>query len=230
MKKIGFIGAYDKTDILIYLAKILTALGSRVLVVDSTVIQKAKYIVPVINPTRTYITQFENFDVAVGFQGYEDMSDYLGIDNIQDNYDIALLDIDIGKNFDGFEIYNSDKLYFVTSFDLYSLKRGVEALSGLNENVHIKKIIFSKAATTEENDYLNFLSADCNVTWDNDIIYFPLDRGDASEMIENQITSKIKFKNFSDDFMQAFNRLVGEITQADYNELRKIYKVLEKNT
>ena len=30
MKKIGFIGAYDKTDLILYVAKILTVLGKKV--------------------------------------------------------------------------------------------------------------------------------------------------------------------------------------------------------
>ena len=56
MKKIAFIGAYDKTDLLLYIAKIFQTVGKRMLVVDSTILQKAKYIVPVINPTKTYVT------------------------------------------------------------------------------------------------------------------------------------------------------------------------------
>ena len=65
MKKIGFIGAFDKTDVLIQVAKILTVVGIKTVVIDSKTNQKAKYVVPVINPTRTYITEVENFDVAV---------------------------------------------------------------------------------------------------------------------------------------------------------------------
>ena len=34
MKKIGFIGAYDKTDMLLYIAKILTTMKNKVLLVD----------------------------------------------------------------------------------------------------------------------------------------------------------------------------------------------------
>ena len=48
MKKIGFIGAYDKIDLIIYIAKILTTLGKKVLVVDATINQKARYVVTVI--------------------------------------------------------------------------------------------------------------------------------------------------------------------------------------
>ena len=67
MKKIGFIGAYDKTDLIIYIAKILTTLDKKVLIVDSTLAQKARYVVPVINPTAMYITEYEEIDIAVGF-------------------------------------------------------------------------------------------------------------------------------------------------------------------
>ena len=51
MKKVGFIGAYDKTDLIIYVAKILTALNKSVLIVDATTTQKSRYVVPAINPT-----------------------------------------------------------------------------------------------------------------------------------------------------------------------------------
>ena len=56
MKKIGFIGAYDKTDLLLNIAKILTTMNNRTLIIDSTINQKAKYVVPAIDPTISYIT------------------------------------------------------------------------------------------------------------------------------------------------------------------------------
>ena len=58
MKKIGFVGAFDKTDLIVQAAKILTVLGNRVLVLDTTITQKVKYIIPVINPTVSYVTEF----------------------------------------------------------------------------------------------------------------------------------------------------------------------------
>ena len=79
MKKIGFIGMYDKTDLLLNIAKILTTMKKKVIVVDSTIMQKAKYVVPVINPTVTYITDFEDIDVAIGFKNEKEIKDYLGL-------------------------------------------------------------------------------------------------------------------------------------------------------
>ena len=78
MKKIGFIGAYDKTDLMLYVAKILATLKKKVLIVDNTITQKSRYIVPTMNPVVKYITDFEDIDIAVGFTDEEDIKKYLG--------------------------------------------------------------------------------------------------------------------------------------------------------
>ena len=54
MKRVGFIGAYNKTDMIIYIAKMLSIADKKVLIIDATTEQKAKYIVPTINPTFCY--------------------------------------------------------------------------------------------------------------------------------------------------------------------------------
>ena len=95
MKRIGFIGAYDKTDVILSIAKVLTLAGKKVLVMDNTITQKCKYVVPVINPTKSYITEFENIDVAVGFESLENLRQYLGLqENESMEYDIMLVDTD----------------------------------------------------------------------------------------------------------------------------------------
>ena len=75
MDKIGFVGAYDKTDVILYIAKIISLIGKKVLVIDSTINQKAKYVVPVINPTKSYITNFEGMDIAVGFNNLQQIQE-----------------------------------------------------------------------------------------------------------------------------------------------------------
>ena len=77
MRKISFIGSYDKIDLILYIAKILVATDKKVLVIDSTINQKAKYIVPVIKPTKAYVTDFEDIDVAVGFSNFDEIKEYL---------------------------------------------------------------------------------------------------------------------------------------------------------
>ena len=195
MQKIGFIGAYDKIDLMLYVAKILTVLGKRILIVDCTQKQKAKYVVPAITPTANYVTEFENIDVAIGFSSFEHLRQYLGIDDLNQSYDIVFVDTDSYDMFKRFELENSDINYFVTSFDVYDLKKGLEVLSELEEQIKVTKILFSKNMLPEEEQYLDFLSKDCNISWNEYKIYFTITMEDFSAIIENQRVEKIKFKN-----------------------------------
>lgn len=83
MKKIGFIGAYDKTDLILYVAKAAVEVGKKVLFIDATVLQKARYIVPCIAPSKYYITEYEKIDVAVGFNNLEEIEKYLSVDKLR---------------------------------------------------------------------------------------------------------------------------------------------------
>ena len=231
MRKIGFIGCYDKTDLIIYVAKILVAMGKRVIVIDSTINQKAKYVVPVIKPSTSYVTEFEGIDVAVGFQNFDEVKKYLGMPgDFQLNYDIALIDADSYEAIQNYEVLQSEKLYFVTSFDSFSLKKGLEILSGLTEVVKMTKVLYSQNATKEEDDYLNYLSLGYKIEWDEERVYFPFEFGDQSVIAENQRVSKIKFKKLSTQYKEALMYISEQlIEKTSYAELKKIFKQLEKD-
>ena len=231
MKTIGFIGCYDKTDFMMCVAKILTMLGKRVLVIDNTLIQKARYIVPVINPTKAYVTEFEGFDVSVGFEDYYSLKQYLAIqEGKEPEYDIALIDIDNIDSFEKFKITSCEKNYFVTSFDLCSLKKGLELLSRVKDPVRLTKILFSKNILKEDDDYLNFLSLGMKIVWNNDYrIYLPIDNGDQSAIIENQRIYKIGIKRLSSQYKDSLSYIVEDIaSDVAPQEIKKIFKIIEK--
>ena len=230
MRRISFIGCYDKIDLILYIAKILVATDKKVLVIDSTINQKAKYIVPVIKPTKAYVTDFEGIDVAVGFSNFNEIKEYLGMPiHAELPYDIALIDIDSYESIINFGIDNSDKNYFVTGFDLYTLKRGLEILSGITEILNLTKVCFSKTATKEDDDYLNYLALGYKIQWSDEIIYFPFEVGDQSVIAENQRVAKIKFKKLSAQYKEALIFIVEQILDQDeYAKMKRIFKQLEK--
>ena len=225
MDKIGFVGAYDKTDVILYIAKIISLIGKKVLVIDSTINQKAKYVVPVINPTKSYITNFEGMDIAVGFNNLQQIQEYLGTEDKKIDYDIILIDIDSTESIEIYDMKESNKNYFVTSFDLYSLKKGIEIIDGLNETIQLKKVLFSKYATEEEDDYLNFLSLGHKVIWESERIYFPLELGDQSTIIENQMLSKIKIRKLTNQYKKSLLYMAEEIVKPEERgKIRKLEK------
>lgn len=199
MDKVGFIGVYDKIDLIMNVSKILTFLGKKIIVIDATVNQKAKYIVPHITPTQKYITTFENIDVAIGFNDINEIKEYIG-ENGNLPYDIALIDIDRNETIKKFDIKNSKKNFFVTAFDTYSIKKGMEIFYGIEETMELTKILFSRDILKEDDDYLNFISNSYKVIWNEYRIYFPLENGDLSTIMENQRQEKIIFRKLSTQY------------------------------
>ena len=221
MKKIGFIGAYDKTDLILYTAKVIAELNKKVLVIDATVLQKARYIVPCIAPSKCYITEYEKIDVAVGFNSFDEIKRYLGVEELQ--YDIVLIDVDENNVFHNFEMVTARKNYFVTAFDSYSLKKGLEVIGKMKDKILMKKILFAQEMLKEEDDYLNFLSFYYSIRWEEQKIFFPYESGDNSAIIENQRTARIRFRNLSDSYKEGLLSIARDILPDEKNsEIRKI--------
>ena len=227
MKKIGFIGAYDKIDMILNIAKILTSMKIKVLVIDSTINQKAKYVVPAINPTISYITSFDEIDVAIGFKNIEEIKKYIGNEKLL--YDVILIDSDTTESAEEFELETSDINYFVTSFDIYSLKRGIEVLNSLNKQMNLTKILFAREILKEDDDYLNYLSLGTKIDWNEERIYFPIENGDLSVIAENQRVQRIKFKRLSVEYKDSLGFIVQQILKqnSDLN-IRRVIKMIER--
>ena len=230
MKTISFIGAYDKTDLLLYLAKIFTTMGKKVLIIDTTILQKAKYIVPVISPAKAYVTSYEDIDIAVGLYNYSSIKSYLGLpEHAVLTYDYIFIDVDSIEEMRNFNISETNKKYFVTGFDSYSLKRGLEILAGMGETLELKKL-FSKNISYEEEEYFNYLALGTKVKWDDETIYFPLEQGDQGVIIENQMVQKIKFKKLTELYKESLLYIANELVEdkADVMNLKRAFKQLEK--
>lgn len=223
MKKIGFIGAFEKTDLIVYIAKILTEIGKRVLIIDATVLQKARYIVPSVAQTKTYVTTYEEIDVAVGFREPIQLNEYFG--NLENSYDFILIDIDSLEMFKRFNMQNASKLYFVTAFDSFSLKRGLGIIGHIDQNIQMTKILFERDIRDEYEEYLNLLSNSYSVEWRDESIYFPYDQGDLTAIIENQISAKINLKNLSEHYRESLQILVQDLEpDIRFSDLKKIIK------
>ena len=230
MKKVGFIGGYDKTDLILYIAKIMTVLEKKVLIVDTTITQKSRYIVPAIAPTLKYITTFEDIDIACGFTSLDDLKHYIGIPEEQElDYDIVLVDTDNFESFESYGLESADNNYFVTAFDNYSLKKGLEVLSGVAQPIHLTKVLFSVDVSQEDDDYLNYLALGYKIDWNDYKVYFPIDIEDMEAINDNQRASKIRFKGLTIPYKDSLTYIANEIL-ADINEakVRKAVKFIER--
>lgn len=229
MKRYVFIGAYDKTDMLIYVAKILTMMGKKVMLIDTTLLKKSRYIVPTMVQEKQYITTFEDIDIAIGFESFDAIREYQEkITGKALDYDIVLLDIDRAIAYQKFGVQREDRHFFVTSFDVYNLKRGVQVLAYIHKDVKVTKIYYTKSMLAEEDDYLNYLAKDYKINWDKkNIMFFPFETADLNAIFANQRTGRISFKGLSSVYIDSILFLVEDISGEGNSKVKKAYKMID---
>ena len=231
MKRVAFIGGTDKTSMLLYIAKVLTIMGHKVLIMDTTVCQKARYIVPTMQASKRYITTFENIDIAIGFETFYQIKAYnhLGKEEKLD-YDFILVDIDSFRGYYYAHIKPTDVHFYVTSLDLYSIRRGLQVFRRLKENIKMTRVVFSKDMDNRELDYIEKLSKNYPVSYTNESIFFPFTTEDLTAIYESQIAGRIQTRGLSKTYIDAINYLVERTLGDELNkgQVKKAIKVLEK--
>lgn len=228
MKKIAFIGGYDKADIIIYISKILSMLNKKILVIDTTLLQKTKYIVPTMTPTARYVTTYDGIDIAIGFSNNKELCDYLGVTNF-DYYDYVIFDIDNPIYYDGFEIKPEDEHCFLTTFDVYSVQKGLDVLRNIKQPTTILKALITRDPESEESEYLDFTTFNLKIKWKENIVFLPFDTEDLYEIYQNQRYSRVKFTGLSMEYMDSLSFLLENISGCSRGEVRKAIKLIERD-
>ena len=121
------------------------------------------------------------------------------------------MDTDTFEGLSTFGLQSANKVYFVTAFDSYSLRKGIEILSQLGVPTRITRVFFSKDMLKEEEDYFDYLSLGIKAIWNEEKIFFPLENGDFTSIMENQRISQIKFRNLSNEYRKNIKFLVNDI-------------------
>lgn len=229
MKRIGFIGGADKTNLIIYIAKVLDDLGKKVIVADTTLMQKYKYIVPALDPTKSYITDYENVDYAIGFKSLNEIGEYLSIKDINAEgswpYDYMIIDIDSESAIEDFGIENNIDNYFVTTFDIYSLRKGVKILKNIPTTMTMSKILINYNIKREDEEYLLYLTADTKVVWNDFSIYIPILDENEQLMEENQRVYRARLKKLIPEYQEGIIYIVQNIVKdQSTNKIRKMIK------
>lgn len=227
MKKIAFIGGYDKADMIIYIAKILSLMNKRILIIDTTLMQKTKYIVPTMTPTLKYVTTYDEIDIAIGFKDMPDLQAYLGIPNFEE-YDYILYDIDNPEYYISFGLQPTDEHCLLTTFDIYSVTKGLEVLRSIKQPTEVLKALVTRDPASEESEYLDFVTFNLKITWKENIVYIPFDTEDLYEIYQNQRYSRVKFTGLSMDYMDSLSFLIENLTGCSRGEIRKAVKLIER--
>lgn len=223
MEQIGFIGVYDKKDLLLNIAKVISKLNKRVLVVDATTMQRLRYIVPRISNVPTYVSEYDGVDVAIGFMNLNGIANYLG-KNI--DYEYILIDTDNPQTFNSFILQNSKINFFVTSYDEFELQRGLEIILATRTQLQLTKLIISSDLNNKHEEYLNHLFENFPVAWNQLKVEFTDLDVDRRMTLINQLIKQIKLRGYSSTYKDSLEYLTSLILEGviEQSAIRKIIR------
>ena len=224
MEQIGFIGVNDKKDLLLNVAKIITKLNKSVLLVDSTIMQRLRYIVPRVSSTPTYVSEYDGIYVAVGFMNLMQICNYLGTPNL--NYDYVVIDSDNPQTFNTFMIPNSKKVFYCTSYDEFELQKSMEILATLRGEINMTKMIFSSDINNKHDEYLNHLLEKFPIKWSDEKVEFPDIDQDRNVTLTNQLIKQVSVKNYSSTYKDSLEYLISLILEGNVlqSDIRKVIR------
>lgn len=241
MKCIGFIGKTNKTEIVQYIAKIINTLGKKVIVIDATSSQKTRFSVPVLPGTETqsqYVVQYDNIDVAVGFSNMLELKKYLLSKGEDFNeYDYVLVDTDIEEMIDEYDLKSANNIFFVSSYDKYDVKKGIELLKFIcaskrradpEGSLNIEKALYYSEINSADSKYIDRFSENLPIIW-GATLNFPYDQGDLSVNIQNQYAGRLDLRFLTKQYKEALIRASKIITEEQDSSIRKVVKNIERN-
>ena len=222
MQSIGMYGYVDKYDFVIATAKTLEIMGRSVLVIDATSDEKYKYIIPSIDKSQSYLTQYADIDFAIGFNSYEELMNYLnekGID-IQ-RYSYVLLDVENYEGYRKFRNFEVNKSYMFIDTNVVSVARNEELIRVMRAENPEKELVFSKILyraymSRAANNYLEEKIGNYAVRWTDEMYEISMDEQDVMVNIDSQYSGLIDIKKHTKTYVmylcEYISRMLGDVT------------------
>ena len=227
MEQIGFIGFYDKKDILLNIGKIFSYLGKATLIVDATMMQRMRYIVPNVsaNNSITYVSEYQGTDVAVGFMNLGQIAQYLGANQL--NYDFVIIDSDNIQTMYSFMIPNMKKIFYVTSYDKFEVEKSKELFANINRPMILTKVAISSNLNADESNFLVHTLENNYIKFDKDreVLFEDSDKNRAV-ILQSQLVNEISFKKFTNTYKDSLEYITALISEGDIqqSEIRSIIR------
>lgn len=243
MKCIGFIGKTDKTELVGYIAKIISSTGRKVIMLDATINQKTRYTIPTMSEMEgqsQYIVQHDGVEIAIGFSNMLELKKYLLSKGEDFNeYDYILVDTDQEEMIEEYDLKSANANFFVTSYDKWSIHKGIELLRFLcalhrrtdSEGVlKLYKALYYSDINTADSKYIERLSDNLPIEWMGSTLNFPYDDGDLSVNIQNQYSNKFDIRPLSKSYKEGLTRIIEVIAGEEMQNIKKVMKNVEKVT
>ncbi|MEN1990240.1 hypothetical protein [Paenibacillus hubeiensis] len=222
MKQILFIGAYEKSDVLFYVAKLLSV-DYNVLILDVTANADYEYAYPKVEG-QDGVRQHDRFDVIENatLETYQELQN-------ESKYDFVLIDISRKDELQRWP--SADQYFLVTSHDNAVMQRnGVLMNAFFQDKSHsdlipVHKLIQESAVFPEEVIEETFIKHP--IDWKESFIFYP-DERDLGSKYMNQHLSMLHTKKLSGDLKSALQGVTAQILGMTTKEAKRLWKQAER--
>ncbi|WP_410768606.1 hypothetical protein [Fontibacillus sp. BL9] len=205
MKNWLFTGKSDKRDLLLYICKVLSGLGKRVLLVDMTDGRKYRYLIKS-GKTTLPITEFCGFDICESIGKGEAVY-----------YDYCLYDLET-LQFGSRDLWEeADSVLWVTSYDRYEVESSAEWFTHLFlrwpqlKELTIKPVFIRTFDSFLTADYIMGYVEQLPVYWSGDALQIPWSETNAIVQMENEHAQSLRMGRISRPYKKALLSLIVEL-------------------
>ncbi|GKS12956.1 hypothetical protein YDYSY3_39560 [Paenibacillus chitinolyticus] len=231
MKIVQMIGAVEKTDLTLYLSKVLRAADQKVLLVDGTLRKDLQYAINNFGVEQSFI-EFEGFDITFHYQDFTGV--LAELDDLNKQYDILIVDSDDPAFFTYEQYKSADMRVIVTTLERSSVERTNEIItriysSGENTgHVEVERIIIGSVDCGIDEQYLNMQLSQYFIIWPEESYHLPVDEVNYAIKIENQHNKRINMKKISKSYKQLLEILMEQILECDTKTAKTAVKVAQR--
>lgn len=209
------------------MGKIFSYLGKKTLIVDATMMQRMRYIVPKVsaNNSITYVSEYQGTDVAVGFMNLGQIAQYLGTNQL--NYDFVIIDSDNIQTIYSFMMPRMKKVFYVTSFDKFEIEKSKELFANIKNPMNLIKVVISSNLDAKEDEYLVHTLESNLITFNkkNEVLFEDSDKNRAVTL-QSQLVQEILFKNYTNTYKDSLEYLVALVSEGvlPQSEIRRVIR------
>lgn len=227
-----FAGICDKSDLLLYLCKILAQDGKRVLLVDGAQGRRYAHCTGRMEPDME-ISEFSGFDVASGFVNFSALKERLK-DCDEPAYDLVIADVEREMFIRHEEWREAAARVWVSGFELAGLMEGEtwlqERFGGLkgHQPLEFYRVYLNAIKDLTEDVYIESFLGNAPVRWLEDPVHIPWDEYCYALKIENEHAGRLWIKPLSRSYKRALSELIGRLADLEARRIRRAFRQAER--
>lgn len=225
MKTWIFTGICDKSDMLLYMCKILASGDKRVLLVDGAIDAKYEHCISVMHP-QLPVKEFAGFDVATGFDNYQALAGYLEAME-EKNYDYIVMDVEKSDFLSKYEWDTADAHVWVSGFEVTGLRKSAVLLDDLraartNDPLPpFHRVYVQVIDDLTDEAYIEGYMEDSRIQWLGPPVKMPWDELFFALKIKNEHAGRLAIKSLSRRYKRSLTELIRMLTEMEQRHIRR---------